>query len=291
MRAVVAYKAGRALYKYGYPGLRSAKRLRLNSGHYRVAGYAARKFTGWAARRIQRKWRSRKKANFSRGRVQNPIGSSSAKRTVMLDGGGPDPLNTRILYSRNLLGEIQGAIQTNNADRRESALVNISGFKFCFHIKNNQPVPLIWHFALISPKGCTNNVDPVTDAVQTSDFFRANDGGVRGVDFSNQLSGMEFMCKGINTDQWVVLKHKRIRLGPNQFQSDSTNTNRDNYRIIEHYFKFRRQVRYEDDSLVGAGLYLVGWADRIDSQAGALLVNNGYELNQRVIKYFRDARR
>lgn len=289
MRAVVAYKAGRALYKYGYPGLRSAKRLRLNSGHYRVAGYAARKFTGWAARRIQRRWRSRKKANFSRNRVQNPIGTSTSKRATVLEGSGPQAQDTRTLYSANLLGGISQQLQ-NNENRREGSAVNVSGFKFCFHIVNTQATPLIWHFALISPKGCTTNVDPGTDIVQTQNFFRANDSGVRAMDFSNQLSGMEFMCKPINTDNWVILKHKRIRLGPNQFQADSTNTNRDNYRILNYWFKFKRQVRYDDLDLVGSGVYLVGWADTIDAAASTSPVLGGYTLNQRVIKYFRDAK-
>ena len=290
MRAVVAYKAGRALYKYGYPGLRSAKRLRLNSGHYRAAGFAARKFTGWAARRIQRRWRSRK-GNFSRSRVQNKIGTSSAKRNEITAGATLGIQNTRTLYSINLLGNISPGNSGNNENRRETSLVNISGFKFCFYIRNNQPNPLIWHFVLIAPKGCTNNVDPTNDTILEQNFFRANDGIVRGTNFGNQLSGMEFMCKNINTDQWIVLKHKRYRLGPNQFQSDSTNTNRDNFRIIEHYYKFKRQVRYDDDVLVGAGLYLVGWADTIDASATSTPVSGGYSLQQRVIKYFREPTR
>lgn len=290
MRAVVAYKGARALYKYGYPGLRSAKRLRLNSGHYRAAGYAAKKFTGWAARRIQRKWRSRK-SNFSRGRVQNPIGTSSSKRTVITDGNGLSvALNTRTLYSINLLGGIITGV-ANNEDRRDTALVNVNGFKFCFYVRNLTSEPLVWHFAIISPKGCSQNVDETTDTVLGTDFFRANQGSVRGTDFNNQLSGLESMCKGINTDKWIILKHKRYRFAPNQFQADSSNTNRDNYKIIESYWKFKRQVRYEDDNVVGGGVYLVGWADTINAPAGAPLINNGYELNQRVIKYFRDARR
>lgn len=284
----MAYKGARALYKYGYPGLRSAKRIRLNSGHYRLAGYAARKFTGWAARRIQRKWRSRKKTNFSRSRVQNPIGTSSSKRVEITTGASIGPLFTRTLYSVNLLGAVLKGSSENN---RESSLINVSGFKFCWYIRNDSSTPLVWHIALVSPKGCTTNVDPATDTVLEEGFFRATDGSTRAQDFSNALSGLEFMCKPINTDQWVVLHHKRVRLGPNQFQSDSTNTNRDNYRIIEKYFKFKRQVRYEDDTLVGAGVYLVGWADTVDAASTTIPISGGYSLQQRILTYYRDARR
>jgi hypothetical protein len=99
---------------------------------------------------------------------------------------------------------------------------------------------MYWNWAIISPKA-------ECGSVASGGFFRASSES-RSQDFGRQLTGSQFRCLPINTDKYVILKHKRFRIGGMSRGWGAGNTkNRSlsgsNYMNFFTYVKLNRQLR------------------------------------------------
>lgn len=227
---------------------------------------------------------NKRKKMITKRKIGNRIGQSNAKQNAIQQAL---TVATKSLQSEALLNlpKIAAGATTMNTRERRTDVVNWRGIKFCLNFRNlggptSTPypsVPLHIHVAVISRKA--------SNILATTDFFRAaGDDNSRAVNFTNALSGMDLRCLPINTDEFDILKHKRIILAPYDVDDGRQ------HRYMEFWLPFRRQIRYEtsSDSPEGRNLWLVHWASFPDEIAGALGVNNAYTVDYRIVKYFRD---
>ncbi len=259
----LAMRAGRTYSKY-----KPAMRSMAFKGAGRGARYALNKFNS----------RKRRKTggNFSRQRIGNNVGKSNAKRVVQFSTGLA-PFNTRILNERRLTTTTKGT----QLDARERGLVNIRGFKICMELENLGEKPLYFNYAVIYPKACI-----AEDLIEANNFFRSS-GNERGADFGDALTSNEFHCLPINTDKFVILKHKRMVV-----PGANTNSGR-TYRNIDFYCKLNRQMRYDDfdaTSPEGGHVFLVFWMDVFGTTGGTAPQTGQCAISERIITYFRETK-
>jgi len=279
MSALVPY-VGRLAFRAGLrPGLRLAPAvLKGMANAYRygraatVIGRAARSYLGKRKYKgVRRSFKSNKRARmFARTNVGESLGATTCK-THSISNTDIVGKNTRTLYTSSLC-EIPKGTDINERLRKH---VNLRGFKVCFEVLNQNTDPLYLNVAVIHPKATTNG-----GQVDTNNFFRDTSAN-RARDFDIGMTGLEFHCLPINTDDYVVLKHKRFRLGPMPTPSSSdpsiTQNNSNNYMNIDWYIRLNRQVRWnndEDDKPTDGDVYVVYWADKMFASASTLAVSN-----------------
>lgn len=244
---------------------------------------AQRIYRTYKKTRAQRQKSKVKGENFSPKNIGKPIGTSDAKtwetHNVVATTG-----NTRELYSYSLIRIPEGTMETN----RERQIINCSGIKICTEWQNNKASSTLdtvyINMAVISPKEAVCG-----DLDLTVQFFGAQ-GGVandRTRDFDTTLTSNEFRCLPINTDKWVVLKRKTIRLGPSfaNCPNDSYTAN------VDWYIKINRQLQFAANPEVQEAInpiYFVWWADEVFEPAGNLGQANSIRYGVRSIVYWRD---
>jgi hypothetical protein len=170
----------------------------------------------------------------------------------------------------------------NSINQRERQMVNMRGFKICIELRNIRDDPLYFNLAVIAPKGAT--ATPVTP-----DFFRGSTDD-RAIDFGTALTSNEFHCLPINTDKYVVLLHKRYRLGPSPGATLYTNENSNNFLNIDRYVSLKRQLRWSKDeqSAESGRVYVVHWAAAFGASTGTLPAANSYSMSKRYISYWKE---
>ena len=223
-----------------------------------------------------------KKQNFSPRRIGDPIGSSEAKQHITQQVGAL-ARDTRILYWRDLTQVQKG----DDRENRERNIINLSGWRMHMYAINLTQQPLTMHWAIVSNKqdhtAVPNNVD----------FFRSS-GTSRAADFGTDLTGLQYHSLHINTDKYVVLKHKKFLLTPSKIWAQSENyvaNSGNNYRYIKWWIKCRRQLRFERnaDTIPYTGrVYLVHWAATLDSDVTQAPQENAYKVGIRTIMYWRE---
>ena len=231
----------------------------------------------------------RKRSSYRRKRVRfigYPIGSGTCKRVLTQNVSGQS-LDTRTLYSRNLTFLAQGT--ANDINTRQRQMINLRGFKIRFNIQTLTGAQRwYFHWALIAEKSRTRGIPESQDnAISGTNFFRGN-GSSRGIDFQNSLSGNEINFLGINQDEYVVLKHKRMLLDP-------VSTNGDNHQWQRHvsmYIPIKRQVRYDPsygDCPTDGAIWSVWWCEGMNGVgSGATPQTNWANIDQFVVTYFRE---
>jgi len=291
MSALVPYVGGLALRAGLRPGLRLAPAvLKGMANAYRygraatVIGRAARSYLGKRKfKGVRRSFKSNKKQRlFSPRNVGESNGFTTCK-SHSISNTDLTARDTRTLYTSSLC-EIPKGTEINERMRKH---VNLRGFKVCFELLNLQTDPLYLNIAVIAPKATNNQSSP-----STTDFFRDTSAN-RARDFDIALSGLEFHCLPINTDDYVVLKHKRFRLGPAPATGASTITqnNSNNYKNVDWYVRLNRQVRWnqpEDDKPTDGDVYVVHWADKMFASAASAQVSSAYGVTKRFVTYFRE---
>jgi len=288
MSALVPYVGGLALRAGIRPGLRLAPSVVRGIGTAMrygraatVIGRAARSYLGKRKfRTIRRAYKSSKKQRlFSKTHVGENIGATSCK-SVEIVSTDLQPKDTRTLYSASVCRIPQGT-EINERLRKH---VNLRGFKVCFELLNTQPTPMYFNIAVVAPKNTTNqNVD-------NNKFFRDTSTD-RARDFGNGLTGLEFHCLPINTDDYTVLKHKRFRLGPVGSNPEIAENVTNNYKNVDWYIPLKRQVRYtnaEDNKPTDGDVYVVYWCDKMFAASGDTPSTAAVGVTQRYITYFRE---
>jgi len=214
-------------------------RRSVNYGPYamaaaRVIGRAARNYLG---KRMRRSFRSRKpmkkRARFSPRMVGMPVNSTTSKANLIANDGAI-VRNSRTLYTLDVTSLNQGP--AINQRLRQHA--NIRGFKICMEVKSTSNFPVYFNCAVLAPKSTTSNT------VETTEFFRTHT-DARSVNFNNALTGMEFHCLPINSDNYTILRHKRYVLTTQGAPASTFNRQfGTSWLNLDWYVPLKRQARY-----------------------------------------------
>lgn len=170
---------------------------------------------------------------------------------------------------------------------RERNVVYVSGVKFCIQVANLDDRPLRVHYAIVKRK------DAITPT--GTDFLGGLGSINRGVDLNTVgLVDGYLDCLPINTDEYIVFKHKKFVLNPRPGTVAANlayvgNSTSGNYRRLEKYIKINRQFRFEtstDTEPIGQ-LYMVFWCYCVEMSE---LVSRPQKLQVECEKlvYFRD---
>lgn len=244
----------------------------------RYGSYGLTAYTGYSiARAAYRRFRRAKRSRFGRTNIGEPVGTGTSKRSVTLDQG-PVNQDTRTLYSYDITDIPPGS----NIDQRERRIVNVRGFKICMEIKNTGSLPLYVNVAVLSPKGGKGGVN-------ATDFFRSSD-TERGRNLDPTLTSNEYHCLPINSDNYTILKHKRMRLVAGAGGGDTVSLNGYSYTNLNWWIPLKRQIRYESsgDSPDVGTCYLVYWFDQFGTGSGVLPVTGIATTSRRVVAYFKE---
>ena len=265
-QAVMARTARRARGRYRMMGMRKVY------GRYSLNNSYVRKRRRVALRNFSAK-------NF--GFV--PGGNTSKTQTAEnLSGTGR---NTRALYQINMTEIQKYSGPDDAANERIRNIVNFKGMKVCMEWRNLSDTVLQCHMAILCPRKSTT--------VSIQDFFSNPAEAERGKNFNNNLSSTEYNCLPINTDEYVILHHKRYQRGR---QGDDVGTGEDNtsgkrnYRALHQRQPINRQIRYTDNTNTPAdgNVILVYWADSYLTAAGSTPTNNAFQCNIWIVKYFKE---
>lgn len=236
---------------------------------------AARKI-GAAVRRRQRMKRARQVHN--RRRVGESIGTGNAKRHQVIDSG-PTSQTTRNLYVTDVTAIPKTT--SNEIDSRQRDMIQYKGFRYCEEWHNTSDKPLLCNIAVVAGKG-------ETDYTRLTDNFFRGTGTTRALSFTTTLGSLDFHCRPINTDKYIVLSHERFVLGTrvtDKFFEDTKN-----YAMKTKWVKVGRQIRYEDASGVTGSaktpIYLVHWCDQMTTPAGTTELLDAMMHSQQITAYF-----
>lgn len=170
---------------------------------------------------------------------------------------------------------------------RLSNHIFISGFKLDWQVNLKQPVgviePVVFNIAVISNK--------YAPTISSANFFRGH-GTEIGLDFSNSRTGFDFATMSINTDQYNVLLHKRVKLWPQSYPFSGVIPERSPYMNAgpnKQWIPLKRQISFEDGT-AGSNddIYIVHWADYVDTTASTAGSANLYDLQYRCVTYYRN---
>lgn len=220
------------------------------------------------------------KNKFSPRQIGEAPGTGTAKKCATVDQN-PTNRDSRTLYTEELTAIPQG----DDIDQRERMLANVRGFQVHAEIRNNSPVPLYVNVAILCTKAGTSSA-----TIDASDFFRAAIGQNRARDFSTILNSNEMHNLAINSDRYVILRHKRYRLAEDN--STSYNTQKSNsYMNLKWYVPFKRQLRWDSGLGVqpeNGEVFLVYWFDLFGSTTGTGASPAAATSAWRVVTTFRD---
>lgn len=273
---------------YAYPRARAAIGIGKFAYENRAAIFRAAKLITKAAKRYNSK--KNRRENFSAANIGKDIGTADTKKAGVVDDddviGGP-LYDTRTLYKRQLV-VISPGMQDN---QRMGTAVNLKGIKICTNWLNESldvNNGLECHLAVIAPK--ENNAKSFAAGEFEEDFFGAwgFNGSNRAVNFSTALSSIDFGCYPINTDKWVVLKHKRFNLSRVAQTHAPMNTY---YQQHHFYLKINRQVQFSsmaENANPDNPIYLVWWCDNWMEQGGFAGRANQLRMECKAITYFTD---
>jgi len=247
-------------------------RMAMSLGGWAMKNRAGIMKTGAMFKRAFRARRSYKaKARFSRKLIGENKGSPRKSHEVY---HGRIFASTRTLYKKNLT-EIPLNTTTNDIHKRNRHVTFISGFKCCLEITNLASVPMYFNYAILAPKN--------GDTISTTDFFRGNNAD-HAVDFDFQLSSNDFHCRPLNTDELVVLKHKRYLLAKSEGEAA-----RSTYINLDFYVPLKRQVRYENTSTTPStgAVFACFWCDKFQVDGGTISTAATVNVTERYITYFK----
>lgn len=264
------YLAHKGYRKYG-PQLRKAQKVYTT----------AKKYAPIATKIYQKgaEYYKKKGKIFSRQSLGKEPGISDSKRNTGVANDTRN-LDTRTLYSYDGISLTSGT--SGGAASRLRNTIFVSGFKICAMIKNNNPAPLCVNMAVVYSRQ--------SNIVSTSDFFRGLDDSSRGTNFSDALTANERHTLPINTDQYRVLYHKRFYLSSANDAAIYEDYTSKNFRIVKKWIPINRNIMFESltDAVPKQRVFVVWWTDRFMEPAGTVPVADAWDLQQRIVTYFRE---
>lgn len=277
-QALVARRyAARAITRSALPIV--APRTRLAYQLARTA-FANRHRISQAARTIGKAWKRYKSAKRNVRQVGEPPGRSSSSRDF---SSNLQVLDNRTIYDSALIDITRNTTTSEEINNRERDTIVITGIKLCIEIKNLDSFPQWFNVALLTPKD-------ETAGITATGFFRSH-GVDRDQNFTTSLPGFQMHCLPVNTDHYVVLRHKRFRLGPAAaFSSGATVSS---YTMLDIWLPLKRQIRYDgplSSDLAKGQVYLVWWASGVSDPSGTAVSVDSYQFAHRAIVYFKNPR-
>lgn len=274
-RAIVPYirRTPRAIRKFGYTALGPARRYPRTTTAAGMLPFTKHDLQRTRAK-IYKRAANRRRKKFNRLKIGERVGTGVAKASSTEQIAVT--VNTKNLFELPLLNLTQSASEINTTNRLRQT-VNFRGLKFCINtraIANVLNTPLYVHIAVVSPK--------TDQTITTADFFRsAGENTSRSVSFSNSLSGIDFQCLNLNSDKFLIHKHKRFALGPRNIKSEDV--------LHTFYMPLKRQVRYDtaSDVPIGKNMFLLMWCSTLEEIGGAI-GGDGMAITYRIVKYFRE---
>lgn len=242
---------------------------------------------GWtnsiSRRRLQKRKRfdnglfqlSKKRRKFSPKAIGHAWGYDTSKRYQIQDVSA-GLYSTRTLYSVDITNIPETTTGENH--KRDRDMINLQGFKLTQILRNELAQPAMFHLAVVSPK---NN-----SVVDTQNFFRGNNVD-RGEDFSTAKSGFDLNFWNINTDNFVILMHKRYNMTQNGNNASWFSLEGKNYFSLKKWIPCKRQIRYQD-GVACEKIFLVFWMDYLFASAGTAAAANAATMSQRVVVFFRE---
>nr|AYM54667.1 capsid-like protein [Ecklonia radiata-associated virus 2] len=247
--------------------------------------------------------RMRRMQDFSPRAIANPVGVSNAK-TRLLTFSQDSPDRAFVPY---IMTNIPFTA-ANAPDSRQRNIINIRGFKIQVMFQNTQRPAFYLNWAVIHPKLSIDNT-----SVSTQDFFRTYNAN-RAVDLITDNTGVvnniaqdvpTHGMSSINTDKWVVLKHKRTLLAgainnPDDNALTFTATNcqipKGNRVVIDKYIKMGRQFRFPNDDSTfpeGGNTIFCYWLTNLNNYLGSQNTSADVSVVRttgRIITYFRETK-
>lgn len=286
-KSIVAYRAPLLTYapyarRMVSPKVAAAVRAGYTAYKYRKYGY---KIAKWGANR----WRARNKAKKAKLKKLY-VGDRPTKR-------GPSNraevskhdrvMSTRAMYTTDItnLAKHTTVAATGLPGGRNTNVINLSGFKYCFELRNNLNKPINFHIAVVVPK------QPASFALSSHlGFFRAQSGTIREADFDTNLTGNEFRCLPINSAKFHILQHQRFQIAPAKTSGTYNKDGPKNWATRDKYvnLKNRRFTYTDSNSPMQPKVYLIHWCDQHDAAGGSASVSSALNTQERVITYFRD---
>ena len=237
-----------------------------------------------AANKIRRTYRRyrRKRQAFSKSRIGEPVGTSSSKQYHI--ASDQIQFATRSLEFL-LLTDFPKQTSAQEVNARERDIVNCRGIRICMLFRNLVANALFLNVAVVYKK---DNGTPDTD-----NFFRSKTLNTRSQNFDTTLTGLEFHCLPINTDEYVILRHKRYKLlqKSNGVNAGNEQDNRGSSMLnLKWYIKMRRQFRFDDFNPrpIDGAVHLVYWCDTCISGGGSPSSPLACELTRSVVTYARE---
>lgn len=221
-----------------------------------------------------------KRRRFSPTTFGNRVGTVVSKWAETASGSN---LNVR---SRDLnVTEVTDLTKTttNQINQRQRDIINLRGFKIRGHIVNDRNRDCTFHLCLLYAKDA--------DTVSTTRFFRDYGQGTdRHRDFANGLSGFEFNTLGINTTEYTVLMHKRIKLAPATAADGFQSHVGKNYYDIDIWKPIKRQIEYDNATQTSCNtkLFMVWWMGYGAVASGTTPFTNAGTFNYTVNMCFRE---
>lgn len=248
------------------------------------AAYRNRRGIKRAARTVQkayRKYKRTKQNNPTKWLGESPgVGNTKRNENHIVNNS---TMNGASMYAWDLL-ELPEAGATNDIDKRQRDLVNISGCKIDLELKNTTATPIYLNVAVVIPK--------TSQSVDTTDFFRSYQGGSRGVNFDNAtLNGIDYHRLVLNTDKYAVVMRQRWCLRGHDLENEAANimsSGGTNYICWSKYINVKKQIRYDAAVLrPQTPMYLVMWcAQMFDAAPVATTAQAEYSMRNAV--FFRE---
>lgn len=275
MSALVPYVARARPYLHAY-GRYPKRRRTMGSALHSADKWLTR--AEWAARRIQR-WQRKRKKNSPIKRAfksyARPARAPQPSKHTAFDINQTE--NTRELNAQAIPFPTEG-IEPQNRQRNT---IILSGIKICLEFQNLLTDQNLYaNVALVRPRDATT-----TNSIVPARFFRSVIGQDRGADFP---LGTDFQCycRPINVDKYDVFYHRRMII-PCKASVNKWTEVKESTRRIMKYIRFKKQIRFDDINITNSNLTLVHWYGRTGYVNG-FSATNAVQVSGDLVTYFRD---
>jgi hypothetical protein len=235
--------------------------------------YKRRKYT--AKRRYKK--RSNRKRLFSKTRLGNRVGTATAKYQYTLSDWFNYSSRTVAVIPLNEILKTTDNLITG----RQRDIINLRGYRIQFHFKCNMPDFQYVNMAVIAPtEGIT---------VGPSDFFKSEGSNTtRYRDFALDLSSLQFAELPINSDKYLIMKHKRWVIN-----RSTRGTGTADFRTYSTYIPVKRQLTFDPlssggNSGVNERTFMIWWTDGGGVPAGSAVSENALSVAASIVTVFRE---
>jgi len=239
-----------------------------------VRNFTARSFEAYKKRRPVRKY----KKESARSNVGKPPTARGPPKSYTAVDNNPTAKATRTFYEDELTA-IPKTETPSDIDNRFRDTVYINGFKFLVSLQNQSSKPLHFNLAVLM-----NRTSPAA-STSPNDFFRGS-GSSRALSFNTNLNSNDFRARPINTDENVVLTHKRVTLSaPNSTATEAGW--KSSFHNMDFYLPIKRMFTYTSGTCNNR-IYLVYWCDEFNTSELVATQPAKLLMSHRVITYFKE---